>query len=152
MPTSVYPLLNMHFEVEFNNKDFVTDKSFQSVNGIKARICENVDKRGTYIQFENIILKRAYSPNSKLVEWCMNAINNQKIQPVDLTINLLNAKHELLAGWRVVKAIPVAWGVDVLHAQETKILIETIELKYLHFHVLNSKGKVVAPTQKLLNK
>ncbi len=152
MPQASYPPLNMHFVVEFNNKEFLADRSFQSVQGLKARICENEGKKGTHVHFENIILRRAYQPNSKLVKWCMDAINNRKKQPVDLLIKLLNSDHEMLSGWRIERAMPVAWGVEELHAQETKILIETIELDYHHFHVLNSKGVDVAPMRTTVRK
>lgn len=145
MPRSTYPPLNMHFAVEFMNGTFHENDGFQSVQGLQARICENEDKRGIHTKFENIILKRAYQPDSELVMWCMDAINNHKRQPVDIVIKLLNAESEILSSWSIEKAVPVAWGVEELHAQETKILIETIELSYQRFQVLNSKRRIVAP-------
>ncbi len=151
MPRSTYPPLNMHFIVEFNNDEFLNDNSFHSVQGLKARIIENNENRGVHFQFENIVLKRAYQPDSKLVKWCMNAINNNKKQPVDIIVKLLNAEHIMLSGWQIEEAVPVAWGVEELHAQETKILIETIELKYLRFQVLNSKREIVAPVPSIRN-
>ena len=39
----------------------------------------------------------------------------------------------------------LSWSVEELHAQESKVLIETIELKYKNFQVLNSKDKVITP-------
>jgi len=145
LPRSTYPPLNMHFVVEFHSKEFIMDKGFQSVQGLQARIAQTEDKRRVQADFENLILKRAYQPNSKLVRWCMDAINNLKKEPIDLTVKLLNADHHMLSGWRIIQAIPIAWGVEELHAQESKILIESIELKYHYFEVLNSKGNVVAP-------
>lgn len=138
----------MHFIVEFIDEDFWEDKNFQSVQGLQARICEKEDRRGIHAQFENIILRRAYQPDSKLVKWCMDAINNHKKQALNLTIKLLNAEHEMLSGWMIEKTLPVAWGVEELHAQETKILIESIELSYQRFQVLDSKGRIVAPVAK----
>lgn len=140
----------MHFVVEFYGS--FADNSFQSVQGLQARICENEDKRGEHTQYENIILKRAYQPDSKLIKWCMDAINNHKKQPINLIIKLLNAEHEMLSGWQIEKAVPVAWGVEELHAQEAKILIETIELKHQRFQVLDSKGNVVAPSRVIRKK
>ena len=143
MPQSVYPPLNMHFAVEFHSKDLKADISFQSVQGLQVRVDETENKK--LINYQNIILKRAYQPHSKLVKWCMDVIHNRKKLPVSLTIKLLNANHEMLSGWQVESAMPVAWGVEDLHAQETKILIETIELAYLRFYVLDKKGNVIAP-------
>lgn len=140
----------MHFAVDFSGS--FADNSFQSVQGLQARICENEDKKGEHTQFENIILKRAYQPNSELVKWCMDAINNHKKQPLNLTIRLLNAEHEMLSGWQIEQAVPVAWGVEELNAQEAKILIETIELKHQRFQVLDGKGKIVAPVLKIIRR
>jgi phage tail-like protein len=134
----------MHFVVEFHAKEFALDKEFQSVQGLQARIEQDEEKRGVHASFENLVLKRAYQPDSKLVRWCMDAINNHKKRPVNLTVKLLDADHEMLSGWRITQAMPVAWGVEELHAQESKILIESIELKYRYFEVINSKGKTMA--------
>lgn len=139
----MYPPLNMHFIVEFDDKDLNPDRNFQSVQGLSARVVDAADKNKKSVQFQNIILRRAYQPESKLVKWCMNAINNQTNTPVNFTVKLLNAQHEMLSGWKIENAIPVAWGVEELHSQDTKILIEVIELEYLRFHVLNSKGENV---------
>jgi len=152
MPQSTYPPLNMHFAVEFIDAPFSESTNFQSVQGLQARICVNEDKRGVHSKFENIILKRAYQPDSELVKWCMNAINNHKKEPLNFLITLLNAEHEPLSSWSIEKAVPVAWGVEELHAQETKILMETIELEYKRFQVLNSKGRVVAPVHDIKTK
>lgn len=148
LPRSIYPPLNIHFDVEFNSTRFKADRNFQSVQGLKARICKNEGEKEVRVQFENIVLKRAYQPDSKLVEWCMNAINNNIKEPIVVVVKLLNAQHNMLSGWILEEALPVAWGVDELHAQDTKILIETIELTYLRFQVMNSKGEVVAPIPK----
>lgn len=150
MPQATYPPLNMHFVVEFAGS--FKDNSFQSVQGLQARICENEDKKGSHTQYENIVLKRAYQPDSELVKWCMEAINNHKKQPLNLIIRLLNAKHEMLSGWQIEQAVPVAWGVEELHAQESKILIETIELKHRRFQVLDGKGKIIAPGLKIIKR
>lgn len=147
MPQSLYPLLNFHFDVEFTSMRFKADRNFQSVHGLKARICENDDEKEVRVQFENIVLRRAYQPNSKIVEWCMDAINNNIKEPFTIVVKLLNADHKMLSGWIIEEALPVSWGVEELHAQESKILIEIIEVSYLRFQVMNGKGEVVAPLQ-----
>ncbi|RFN58198.1 phage tail protein [Marixanthomonas ophiurae] len=140
-----YPPLNMHFKVQFDSKKFKLDYRFQSVQGLQVRISKNEHNREKHTKFENIILKRAYQPNSKLIEWCMDAINNHKKQPQNLTIKLLNAKEKLVSAWKIEQALPVGWGVEELHAQDTKILIECIELEYKYFQVVDSKGTIIAP-------
>ena len=142
-PRETYPPLNFHFVISFHNKEY-KDSQFQSVQGLQARI-EQKENNKVHTQFENIILKRAYQPDSKLVEWCMNALNNNKKEPQDLTIKLLSAKHKLVSAWIIEQAVPVGWGVEELHAQDAKVLLECIELSYAYFQVVNSKGIIVAP-------
>ncbi|XMO86241.1 phage tail protein [Algibacter sp. AS12] len=137
-----YPPLNMHFAVHFHSKALINDVSFQSVQGLQSRIIKNEGKK--QVKYDNLVLKRAYQPDSNLVAWCMDAINNNKKQAINLTVNLLNADHEIISGWQIEKGLPVAWGVEELHAQDTKILIETVELQYQRFNVLNNKGEVIA--------
>lgn len=74
LPRSIYPPLNMHFIVEFDEKYFSMNAHFQSVQGPKARICRDEVNKKEHIQFENLILRRAYQPDSKMVKWCVNRI------------------------------------------------------------------------------
>lgn len=140
-----YPPLNFHFEVQFHHKDFHNDSRFQSVQGLHAQLIKEEGQKNPHAVFGNLVLKRAFEPDSKLMAWCMNAINNLVFQEVNMTIRLLDSKHEPLAAWQVVKVIPVGWEVAELDAQDSKILIETLTLKYHYFQVVNGKGKVVAP-------
>jgi phage tail-like protein len=141
----------MHFIVQFQNNDLQEDYRFQSVQGLKASLIKEEGVKLPRAIFENIILRRAFEPDSKLVEWCMDTINNKVFKHETITIKLLDNKHELISGWIVTDAIPVAWSVEELHAQDSKVLIESIELKYKNFQVLNSKGQIIAP-KKLKNK
>ena len=145
MQKSSYPPLAMHFMVQFSHPEFDSESGFQSIQGLRARIYDKEEGESTRVKFENIILKRAYSPDSKLIEWCMDAINNNKIKPLNLTIKLLNAEHLLINGWKIEKATPVAWGIEELNALESSILIETIEIAYHRFQVLDRNGKIIAP-------
>ena len=145
------PLLNTHFKVIFINKYFsLNEESFQSVQGLKGMLRKSERSGRTYPYFENIILRRAYQPNSELVKWCMDNINNSLYksrykQPLDISVSLLNSMHEPICGWHIKGAVPIAWGVEDLHGQDPKILIETIELAYEYFQVSNSEGKIIAP-------
>ena len=145
MPQDYTPLLNTHFRVDFQSAGFQNDISFHSVEGLKVsfRKREGSGKRHPY--FENIILRRAYQPNSTIVKWCMDSINNRNKQPVDVLVNLLDAMQKPVCGWHITGAIPIAWGVEDLHAQEPKVLIERIELIYEYFQVTNSEGEIIAP-------
>lgn len=147
MSTSKFLYLNMYFVVEFLDKEFKNDFKFQSVNGIHARLQNKEGQKLPIAIFEPIVLKRAYQPDSKLIAWSMNAINNKQFTHKNLIIKLLDSNSEFISGWQVTKAIPIAWYIEELHAQEGKILIETIELKYRYFQVLDSKGNIISPIQ-----
>ena len=148
--------LNMHFSIEFANPKFEADQTFLSVDGLSAELTPGLAPKNIFRpnanrrtvlrpQFKQLILKRAYRPDSKLLEWCMDAINNHKREEENLTIKLLNSQHIMTSAWRIEKAIPMAWTLSELNAAESAVLIETIVLKYAFFQVVNSKGKVVAP-------
>ncbi|WP_282122449.1 phage tail protein [Algibacter mikhailovii] len=141
-------LRNFQFTVDFTNNDFNSDRHFQSVEGLHAQITKNISKKAWLSEFDVLILKRAYRPDSNIVAWCMNAINNKILTPENLSINLLNSRFEVVSQWQVVKAIPVGWSLSPLNAEEGQILIETITLKYSYFQVVNSKGKIVSPKKK----
>lgn len=147
-----YPPLNMHFIVQFSGSEFDDEIHFQSVDGLKARIFDHEDKSGTYVKFDNLILKRAYLPDSKMHRWCMDAINYNKQKPLNISVHLLNAQHQPISTWKIEKAIPVAWGVDQLHAQESKILIEIIELAYHRFRIVKGGEKTGVPKLPFIKK
>lgn len=137
MPQSNRPLLNTHFRVEFHDVNFRNDINFHSVDGLRVSLCttEGVTNKPPY--FENIILKRAFQPKSALVKWCMDYINKGIEKSINFDVTLLNEVHEPVCLWNVIGAVPIAWGIDELHAQDPKILMESIALKYDYFNVVN---------------
>lgn len=148
MSPAVIPPLNCNFRVVFENPDFCNDIGFYSIQGISARLNSDTPSGKRISQFENLKLIRAYVPDSKLIEWCMDAINNQNFRAEEFRISLIGEKENVLSSWIIKKAVPVAWGIEDLHAQETRILLETIELSYAYFEVVNSSGKIIAPKAK----
>ena len=139
-----YPPLNMHFTVHFHDKEY-KDSQFQSVEGLQAYRETDETNHEPQTRFTNITLTRAYEPDSKLVAWCMDAMNNHKKEPKNLTITLLSPKQKVLGAWIIEQALPVGWGIEELHAQETKVLLECIEISYVYFQVVNSEGAIVSP-------
>ena len=148
--------LNLHFTVKFLNPDYREDHEFLSVEGLQADLRPQLApknifrpnvRRRTILRphFKQLVLKRAYRPDSELLEWCMDTINNHKREEQNLNIQLLNSKHDIISAWRVENALPVGWNIDEFNAGESKVLIETMTLKYDFFEVVNSKGKLVAP-------
>ena len=139
-----YPPVSFHFKVEFNGiSSQEKDVQFQSVSGLSIDIeteefAEGGENRFKHklpvrSKFPNLILKRGMVTDSELIKWCRNAIESFQFEPVDLTVKLLNEKHEPLVTWNVVNVYPVKWSVDDFNAEESKVTIETIELAYNYF-------------------
>ncbi len=142
-----YPPVSFHFKVEFSGiSSQDSDVQFQSVAGLSVDIeteefAEGGENRFKHkfpvrTKFPNLVLKRGMVKDSKLIDWCRDAIESFQFQPVDLTVKLLNEEHEPLVTWNVVHAYPVKWNVSDLNAEENKITIETIELAYNYFTLI----------------
>lgn len=138
-----YPPLGFHFRVEIDgiNGEF----EFQSVAGLSVEIeTEEMSEGGenrfkhklpVRTKFPNLVLKRGAKINSEIITWCRNAVENFEIEPKNVVVSLLNEKHEPLSTWNIVHAWPVKWSVSDLNAEESKLVIETIELAYNYFNI-----------------
>jgi phage tail-like protein len=77
--------------------------------------------------------------DSKVIDWCKNAIENFEFRPVNLTVKLLNEQHQPLQSWNVVHAYPVKWAVEDFNAQESKLVVESFELTYNYFTIIKNR-------------
>ncbi|NSL86351.1 phage tail protein [Chitinophaga solisilvae] len=153
MATTYYPPVSFHFKVEFGFKEELhgvasnkSDIMFQSVAGLSTEIVTEMIKEGGENRFEhelpvrtkfpNLVLKRGLIKDSSLIKWCLNTFEHLEIRPVDLEVKLLNEKHEPLVTWAVKQAWPKKWAVEDLNAQESKVLVESLELRYQFFTIL----------------
>ncbi len=141
-----YPPVGFHFRV---NLDGITgtenDSKFQSVSGLNVEFETESIKEGGENRFEhvlplrskypNLVLKRGMFVGSELIDWCLNAFNNLEISPSDLVVSLLNGEHEPLKTWKIKNAWPLKWSVSDMSAEENKLMVETIELRYQYFTV-----------------
>ncbi|NQU87676.1 MAG: phage tail protein [Mariniphaga sp.] len=142
--TYKYPPVGFHFKVVFTGFSSEADTLFQSVSGLSVdveteEIAEGGENRFKHklpgrIKYPNLVLKRGMITSSELITWVRNAFENNEYSPVDLTISLLNENHEALAVWNVEHAYPVKWSASDFNAEESKIVIETIELTYNYFN------------------
>jgi phage tail-like protein len=148
-----YPPVSFHFKVEFGfkkefhgvppNKDEI---QFQSVSGLTVEFQTESVKEGGENRFEHelpvrtkfpsLILKRGLVKDSSLIKWCLNTFQNLEIRPVDLEVKLLNENHDPLQTWAVKQAWPKKWAVEDLNAQDSKVMIESLELRYQNFTIL----------------
>jgi len=138
-----YPPLGFHFRVEFANLN--GEFQFQSVSGLSVdleteEIAEGGENRFKHklplkTKFPNLVLKRGMLVNSELIKWCREAVEDFNITPTNITISLLNEEHEPLVTWNIVHAYPVKWATADFSAEESKMVIETIELAYNYFKI-----------------
>jgi phage tail-like protein len=143
-----YPPWGFYFKVVFNgmtpdvSKD-ANESSFQSVSGLSVEYDFESYREGGENRFEHklpvrtkygdLVLKRGMLADSKVIKWLLDAFQNRKFSPVDITVTLMNEKSEPLQVWNVVHAIPKKWVVSDLNANENSVVVETMELSYRYF-------------------
>jgi phage tail-like protein len=152
--TEYYPPVGFHFIVVFEDLGTKADDQkeldhqFQSVSGLSVdieteEIAEGGENRFKHkfpvkTKYPNLVLKRGMLIDSKIIDWCKDAIENFEFKPVNLTVKLLNGDHQPLISWNVVHAYPVKWSVEDFNAQESKVVVESIELAYNYFTILKN--------------
>ncbi|MGQ1785069.1 phage tail protein [Saccharicrinis sp. GN24d3] len=139
-----YPPLGFHFKVEFDDID--GESEFQSVAGLSVELqTEDIAEGGenrfkhklpTRTSYPNLVLKRGAVVGSGLIKWCRDAVENFDISPTNVKVTLLNEEHEPLTTWNIVHAWPLKWSVTDFSAEESKLVVETIELSYNYFNIL----------------
>ncbi|MBA4408109.1 MAG: glycerol acyltransferase [Odoribacter sp.] len=139
-----YPPLGFHFLVEFGNQK--DEYQFQSVSGLSFNlgtedITEGGENRFVHKlpgrpRYPNLVLKRGLLANSALIDWCKEGSEGFNFSPTDVIIKLLNEDHEPLMTWNVIHAWPVKWSVTDFNAEESKIVIESLELSYSYFKTI----------------
>lgn len=119
------------------------DTRFQSVSGLNVTVeTENFAEGGenrfvhslpVKTKFDNLVLKRGIILDYDLVKWVKDAIENFEFRPLNMQVVLLNEENEPLNVWDIVNAYPVKWSISDFNAEESKLVIETLELKYQYF-------------------
>ena len=145
--STYYPPIGFHFKVEFLGiSTEKNDHQFQSVSGLSVdleteEIAEGGENRFKHkipvrTKYANLVLKRGLLLDSGVIKWFKKAIEDFDIKPIDLTVKLLNEKHEPLLTWSIAHAYPVKWNVGDFNAEENKLVIETMELSYNYFKLI----------------
>lgn len=142
-----YPPVGFHFLVKFEDFAEEIDTYFQEVSGLSVSVnteeyVEGGENRFVHqlpkgTSYDNLVLKRGVIKNSKILQWCKEAIENLQFEPKNLLVSLLNEDHSELCSWNVVHAYPVKWTFTGLNAESSEFLIETMELNYHYFNVKN---------------
>lgn len=138
-----YPPVGFHFKVEFVGIGNDNDVRFQSVAGLSLEYDTESYKEGGENRFEHklplrtkypdLSLKRGMLTDSKVIKWCLDALQNRDFKPAQINIILLNEEHQPLKTWNVYNAWPKKWSVSDFNSQDNSIVIETLELSYNYF-------------------
>ncbi|BCL33728.1 phage tail protein [Nostoc sp. MS1] len=161
--TYSYPPVSFFFDVSFQGQfagerldKNVVETRFQSVTGLSVDMQTETLKEGGENRFEHIlpvrtkydslVLKRGLVKDSQMVKWCMDAILNFDIKPIDLLVSLLHVQSAganqapqttaPLVTWKVINAWPKKWSVSEFNAEENSLAIESLELNYSYFEML----------------
>jgi len=140
-----YPPVGFHFKVEFVGIGNDNDTRFQSVAGLTLEYDTESFKEGGENRFEHklplrtkypdLSLKRGMLTDSKVIKWCLDALQNRDFKPAQINVILLNEQHQPLKTWNVYNAWPKKWSVSDFNAQDNALVIETLELSYNYFTV-----------------
>lgn len=146
---SYYPPVGFHFRVEFQGiPDFnQRDTYFQEVTGLSRDLAtEEVKSAGenrftqklpTRAQYPNLVLKRGLFTDSSIQKWVDDAMLHLDIVPITVLVMLLNEQSKPLQTYKCVNAWPQKWSIADLNAQESRIVVETMELVYQYFTIID---------------
>lgn len=143
----LYPPVGFHFLVAFDIPGMIpNDFMFREVSGLAVTVdtedfVEGGENRFVHslpvrTKYSDLELKRGLFIGSMIVQWVRDAVERFEFVPINLTISLLNENHIPLMAWRIVNAYPVEWSVDSFNAEESKIVVETLKLKYQYFNTI----------------
>jgi phage tail-like protein len=134
-----------HFKVEiYSGPDGASpddrDVRFQEVSGLTAEVTTEEYREGglnqhahrlpTGTKYGNLVLKRGFIDSSQVTAWCRRAIEGFELEPCDVRVILLDQAHQPLASWRFTGAYPVKWSISDLKAQESALVVESLELAF----------------------
>lgn len=144
--STYYPPVSFHFKVEFD-LDGIRDQDFrfQEVSGLNVEIETEALKSGgenrftyalpTRARYANLTLKRGLFADSRLIRWCKEAVETLEVEPTTVFVTLLNDKHEALQLYSFFNAYPLKWSISDFNAEDSKLVIETIELSFQYFKI-----------------
>jgi phage tail-like protein len=132
-----YPLPKFHYQVEWGGSRI----GFTEVTGltVETEVIEYREgsnreysklKMPGMQKFGNITLKRGtFQSDNQFFEW-WRTVSLNTIERRDVTISLLNEKHEPVMVWKVKNAWPVKVQSADLKSDANEVAIETMELAH----------------------
>lgn len=140
------PPVGFHFRVEFDLPGAGdADIRFREVAGLSMELEEETFNEGGENRFSHklpvrgrypdLVLKRGLLTGTGVRTWIEDAVQNLIIAPTTLWVTLLNDVHEPLQTYTVTGAWPKKWSISDLSAENSDIVVETLELAYQTFRV-----------------
>ncbi len=140
-----YPPWGFYYKVEFGISRKTDDVRFQTVSGLSVEYDYESFKEGGENRFEHklpvrtkyadMVLKRGMLTDSSVIDWFIAAFRNREFKPCDISVILMSEKGDPLRTWNVVHAVPKKWLVSDFNANESSVVIETMELTYRYFTI-----------------
>ncbi len=131
------PVLSFNFALEI---DGIIEGFFMECTGLKSeRKVEEFKEGGEnsfvykfpgQMSYANIVLKRGITSSTELLEWYQAGHNSGRVSRRKMTIILLNSKGETIKAWNVEAAFPVKWVGPDLKTDNSKVMVETLELAH----------------------
>ena len=144
MANPTYPLPKFHFTVDWGG----TKIGFSEVTGlnIENKVLEYRDgaspeyskiKMPGMREFSNLTLKRGvFAGDNEFYTW-MNTIQLNAVERRDITISLLNEKHEPVVVWKIRNAFPVKIQSTDLKGEGSEVAIELLDLAHEGLSIQN---------------
>jgi phage tail-like protein len=142
-----YPPWGFYYKVEFvlGSPSSPDEARFQTVSGLSVEYDYESFKEGGENRFEHklpvrtkyadMVLKRGMLTGSSVIDWFLAAFRDRTFSPADVNVILMNESGDPLRTWNVAHAIPKKWLVSDLNANESSVVIETMELTYRYFSI-----------------
>ena len=126
------------FRVEIDEIDGAT-AFFKSVSGLKFETDVVDFQEGGQNEFThrlvgptkwaNLIFKRGFSQDNKLIQWRQEWISGKKSRRNGKIIQL-NTKLEAVCEWRFKDGWPCKWELSEMDASKSELAIETLEIAH----------------------
>lgn len=132
-----YPLPSFHFQVEWGGKRI----GFSEVSGLNVEVqaieyrdgaspIYSVQKMPGIPKYGNITCKRGIvAKDGEYAAW-LNTIQLNQAERRDVTVSLLNEKHEPVMVWKARNAFPVKIEGPGLKSTGNEVAIESLEIAH----------------------
>src|SRR3954451_18227762 len=122
------------------------DIRFQKVSGLNAEVNTDTITEGgqnlythripTKINYNNLVLERGIVTGSPLHIEFNSTFSFFRFAPSNVMVTLFSEYNIPIAGWLFMKAYPVKWSIADFDANANAVVIETMELAYTRFQVI----------------